>query len=764
MAVTTLGRQAVRQVLPPKFKHYADETLTAKKQKELMTAIAKEDPDGYIDVLQGMNAIGQRVVSVYGKDTTITLDDVDSGAQIRNTRAKLNELIRTTINRKDLTPQQKQQKVIQLGYKYTAKMKDLGLQDANKRKTGLANQIASGSRGNPVQLMQLITGDMMMKDAMNRDIPFLATMPYVEGDSPLAYWASAMSGRKSTYDVQAATGRVGYLSKQATNTTHSTPISMQDCGTTDTGVPVKAADSQNIGSILLYPWKEYKAGTPVTEDMIAEADDQDEFIIRSPVTCKAHSGVCAKCAGIQENGKLPAIGSYVALNSVKSFIEPLTQAGISCLHPDTKVALADGTEKRIQDIQVGDIVYGCDKEGNRTPVKVTRKFLNGIQPMYKFEMRTQDTGKLSEVVCTQQHKFLVYIEGEDTPRLLPIGTEGVVAIALAKAPGVSAKAYITGRQFVGNHPAIDIEVNHPDHLFQLVDYQVLANSKHGSGMGGTKQVSQQGEDQPTGFDSVQRMLLAPKVFPGGAVLATADGRVTEIRKAPQGGHYITVGSSTVYSPVARTVKVKVGDVVEAGDMLTNGVPNPMQIVKYKGIGQGRHYFTKKLSQILPKTGAGTLRRNLEEFSRAMINKVRITDPDGYAGYYPGDIADYDDIMDKWVPRDDSKQLSIKDSIGRYLEKPVLYYSIGTRITPSVAKKLQKYGTQKIVTNQEPPPFEPQFVPSKQFVMQDKNWLPRLSGERLKDTLFDAARKGITDRYDSPSFVDKIIVEPYNPAK
>ena len=120
-----------------------------------------------------------------------------------------------------------------------------------------------------MQLMQLIVGDMMMKDAMNRDIPYLAMMPYVEGDSPLAYWASAMSGRKSTYDVQAATGRVGYLSKQATNTTHSTPISMQDCGTTDTGVPVKASDPENIGSVLLYPWKDHPAGTPITEDIIA---------------------------------------------------------------------------------------------------------------------------------------------------------------------------------------------------------------------------------------------------------------------------------------------------------------------------------------------------------------------------------------------------------------------------------------------------------------------------------------------------------------
>ena len=80
------------------------------------------------------------------------------------------------------------------------------------------------------------------------------------------------------------------------------------------------------------------------------------------------------------------------------------------------------------------------------------------------------------------------------------------------------------------------------------------------------------------------MLLAPKVFPGGAVLATVDGRVTDIRMAPHGGHFITVGSTTVYSPVARTVTAKVGDVVEAGDMLTNGVPNPMEVVKYKGIG------------------------------------------------------------------------------------------------------------------------------------------------------------------------------------
>ena len=93
-------------------------------------------------------------------------------------------------------------------------------------------------------------------------------------------------------------------------------------------------------------------------------------MIRSPITCKAHGGVCARCAGIQENGKFPAIGSYVALNSVKSFVEPLTQ----CLHPDTRVRMADWSVKAIKDIKIGDMVLGCDKEGHAKPVKVLDLF------------------------------------------------------------------------------------------------------------------------------------------------------------------------------------------------------------------------------------------------------------------------------------------------------------------------------------------------------------------------------------------------------
>ena len=616
MAVTTIGRQIVRGVLPQKYKNYADGQLNKGTIQKLTTAMAKQDPDAYINILQDLNTIGQRVVSVYGKDTTITLDDIDTGAQVRNASNKLKQLINNVVNSDNLTQQQKQQKIIDLGYKYTEKLRQVAVDDAHKRKTGIANQIKSGSRGNAVQLMQLVIGDMMMKDAANRDIPYLAMASYADGDSPMSYWASAMSGRKSTYDVQAATGKVGYLGKQATNITHNTPIAIYDCGTKNTGIPVKAQSTDNVGALLLRPWHNHPAGSVVTQKMVAQAGPDDQMVIRSPITCRAHDGVCALCSGIQENGKLPVIGSYVAMNAAKTFIQPLTQNGIS--------------------------------------------------------------------------------------------------------------------------------------------------SKHGSGIGGKKVEDPDGDDQPTGFQSIQRMLLAPKVFPGGAVLAPSDGRVSDIRQAPQGGWFVTVNQNTTYVPVARRITVKPGDVVQAGDTLTNGVPNPMQIVKYKGIGQGRRYFTRKLNQLLPKAGAGTLRRNLQQFSRAMINKVKITNDQGYGGYYPGDIVNYDDIAQKWTPRDDSKQLPVDKAADTYLQQPTLYYSIGTRITPNIIKNLKKYDIKTITTNSNPPPFEPQFVRSKQVLSNDKHWLPRLAGERLTDSLFDAAQRGITDQYGSSSFVDKIIVDPYKP--
>lgn len=996
---TTLGREIIRQRLPDKYKSYADKVLNKKTTAELMTAIAKEDPDGYIDVLQGLNDFAQLVVSSYGRDAALPFKDIAISKTVRHLQEKMRALVDNVLNNDALTPAQKEEKIKELGYKYTQKIEDAVFEDSDKRKTALASQINSGSRGNKTQLRQMLFGNMLMKDALNRDMPYLGLDAYADGVTPTNYWVSSSSGRKGYYDVQAATGQSGYLGKRVTAATHDTIISEEDCGTTDTGVPYPANSDKNIGAVLLKPFHNHPAGSIVDAKMVAEADDDEEMLVRSPMTCKSKNGVCAKCNGLAENGKFPGVGEYVSLNAARSFVEPLTQASIGCLAPDTMVRMADGTDKAIKDIRIGDKVVGIAEDGTPSISTVTRTYNHGPMPMYRWSYRTGfGTREVTSLVATENHKALQATRktgckdaiNNNIPRILPIGTklkhiamipvqkpiiadgkhvaealylglmlgdgcytDGVgfrphfscadptliedikdylasigircvfhkgsqcyyrmINIEQANIPGEirklnparvlldkhamlgnysyektlpadflewdneSLSALISGliitdgclshtygvtdhfpyvayastskkmveqvrmailygcgalcprikenrsgrkhtlysityakkidvykllswlhlygvkegkrqsyieelskwyanaqyveltdrwplvaKEYLGEIEARDIEIDHPSHLFMLSNGLVVSNSKHKGGVGGKKIIDPEGEDQPSGFRNIERMFTTPSNFPGGAVLAPEDGTVTMIKPAAQGGTYVTVGTKTLYCSPYRTMKVKVGDKVYAGDVLTNGVPNPMEVVALKGLGAGRVYFMNKLDDILKNSGAGTARRNVESFARAFLNKVEITNPDGYDDYLPGDIVNYSHIMADYEPRENSQTLPADKAINQYLEKPVLYYTIGTRITPEVASTLKKYKFDNVLVNKEQPAFAAKFMRPAEGLQHDQHWLPRLSGERLKEGLFDATRQGITDEYDSNSYVDKIIISPLKP--
>ena len=755
MSVTTLGREMVRKVLPDKYKGWADKTLDKKTIVALTTQMAKEDPDAYVQVLQGLNNVGERVVSIYGRDAALSFTDAVPSKATMELNRKLRQLVDQVLDDPKLSEEQKEERIKEIGYKYTQKVQDAVFADQDERHTALASQINSGSRGNKTQLMQLMFGNMMMKDALGRDIPYLHMDPYVFGTSPFGYWVSSSSGRKGFYDVQAATGQAGYLGKQVTAVTHDVVIEKDDCGTKDTGIPFKAADPANIGRVLLRPFHKHPAGSIVTPDMVSEADDDEEMLLRSPVTCKCRHGVCAKCNGLDENGRFPGVGSYVSLNSARTFVEKITQAGISCLYEDTLVRMADGSAKRIADIEAGDTVLGADMFGEFEPAKVTAVMNNGVQPVYRTLLENG-----AELVSTERHKVLKELMVDYVEEAVGKHPEGEYWPVMIEPKEFPEEAIVVEHEYVGMAQVNDIEVDNDDHLFVLANGLIVSNSKHQGGVGGKKVVDPDGEDQPTGFKAIERMFMAPDNFPGGAVVAPEDGVVSAIRPAPQGGNYITVGLKTLYCSPDRTFNVRVGDKVSAGDVLTNGVPNPAQIVQYKGLGAGRRYYINKLNDVFAKAGFGVDRNNLESFTRAMINKVQITADDGYRGYLPGDIVSYSEIASDWTPRDDSVTMKASKATGKYLEQPVLHYSIGTRVTPDVSKTLDKYGFNDVLVNDNPPPFTSEFMRPAAALQNDEHWLPRLAGERLKDSLFDAARRGLTDPYDSTSYVDRIVTAPF----
>jgi hypothetical protein len=268
-------------------------------------------------------------------------------------------------------------------------------------------------------------------------------------------------------------------------------------------------------------------------------------------------------------------------------------------------------------------------------------------------------------------------------------------------------------------------------------------SKHGGGVaGGTQAV--------TGFAALQQLITSPEQFKGGAVHSELDGTVTNIAPAPAGGHNVFIGSEMHHVPHGVPLKVKRGDQVEAGDVLSEGIPVPHKLVQHKGHGEARRYFTDSFMQAMRGTGTTANSRNVALLSRALINHVRFRD--SYRDYAPEDVVPYSLIEHDYVPRDDAEDRAPEQAKGMYLEKPYLHYTIGTPVRPSVIKTLREFGVEKVKAHAAPPPWQPEFVPAPQNLSYDPDPLTRMYGSGLRKGLLDATHRGLSSDAEGTSFV------------
>jgi len=255
---------------------------------------------------------------------------------------------------------------------------------------------------------------------------------------------------------------------------------------------------------------------------------------------------------------------------------------------------------------------------------------------------------------------------------------------------------------------------------------------------------------PSGFGYITQLLEIPKHFPGGATHAQDDGRVESIKPAPAGGFNVTVAGRVHYVPHERQLKVKVGDEVEAGDLLTDGIGNPEELVRHKGGGEGRRYWARTFSEALKNSSIPTARRNVELMARGLINHVELEEEQG--DYAPGDIVPYSAIEAGYTPRPDAVSQGPAAAQGRYLEQPVLHYTIGTKIRPSVRRELEKYKVENVLTHAAPPPFKPVMVRATDVLQHDPDWLTKMYGSSLtRGFMKSVGRTAVSDE-EGTSFV------------
>lgn len=275
--------------------------------------------------------------------------------------------------------------------------------------------------------------------------------------------------------------------------------------------------------------------------------------------------------------------------------------------------------------------------------------------------------------------------------------------------------------------------------------QGALSSKHAGGVAGAS-----AGRAVSGFTTINNQIQIPKTFQGGATHAGVDGKVSAIREEPQGGHSILIGTQAHYVPQGVEIKVQPGDEVEAGDMLTAGQPNPRELVAHKGIGEGRRYFLQSFGDAFRSAGLPFYRRNAELLARGLIDHVTLDQELG--DYVPGDVLPYSTVEASWKPRPDTRQLNVTSAAGKYLERPVLHFTVGTKLRPSVIRQLQEFQIDKVHAHNDPPPFRPTMIRAMDSLRYDPDPLTRFLGSNLQRSLQNSAHRGAVSDPQGTSYV------------
>ena len=225
------------------------------------------------------------------------------------------------------------------------------LQESMDRYNPIFKMADSGARGSMAQIRQLAGMRGLMADTSGRTIEIPIKANFREGLSVLEYFISSRGARKGLADTALRTADSGYLTRRLVDVSQEVIIREDDCGTTD-GILV--AEIEEHGQVIetfaerihgRYPAQDLV--DPATGEVlftrdtmlrkenaeVLEAHGIHEVKIRSVLTCRARSGVCAKCYGINlAIGEPVGAGEAVGIIAAQSIGEPGTQLTMRTFH------------------------------------------------------------------------------------------------------------------------------------------------------------------------------------------------------------------------------------------------------------------------------------------------------------------------------------------------------------------------------------------------------------------------------------------------
>ncbi len=150
-----------------------------------------------------------------------------------------------------------------------------------------------------------------------------------------------------------------------------------------------------------------------------------------------------------------------------------------------------------------------------------------------------------------------------------------------------------------------------------------------------------GDDITQGLPRVEELFEARKPK-GLAIISEIGGRVTFNETQKRREVIVTnddiAEAKTYVIPFGSRLKVREGDVIEPGDLITDGPCNPHEILKIKGLEAVQEYLTQEVQRTYKLQGVDINDKHIEVIVRQMINKVKI-DEAGETNMLMGSLVD-----------------------------------------------------------------------------------------------------------------------------
>jgi len=539
----------------------------------------------------------------------------------------------------------------------------------------------SGARGSKEQIRQLsgMRGLMAKPQKSGSSGGEIIENPIIsnfkEGLSILEYFISTHGARKGLADTALKTADAGYLTRRLVDVAQDVIINIEDCGTLR-GLEVTALKKNEetveplydriLGRVSLHDvvdpvsGEEYvNSGDLIGED-VAKAIEESAIQmveVRSPLTCEAERGICAKCYGRNlATSKMVQKGESVGVIAAQSIGEPGTQLTLRTFHVGGtagNVSEESSVKAKFDGKLVFDelrTVKGEDNEGNQVDIVIGRTAemrivdeKSGINlatnnvPYGSF-LRAEDGDSLKkgDVICEwDPYNAVIISEIAGEIKFQDIEQGVTYRVEIDEQTGFMEKVISETRskKLIPTISIVDSKGEELKHYTLPVGAHIIVEEgdkiKAGKTLVKIPRKSAKAGDITGGLPRVTELFEARNPS-NPAVVSEIDG-VVSYGKIKRGNREIIVESRTGEKKkylinLSKQILVQENDYVRAGMPLSDGAITPADILAIQGPNRVQEYLVNEVQEVYRLQGVKINDKHFEVIVRQMMRKVEIQDP------------------------------------------------------------------------------------------------------------------------------------------